>query len=140
MGKDLGTCGIVVLQLEMDETGQNLEILCYVLDSNKPLWQGELKNCAVLLGTNALTQFGFGLYHSNGTPIYPVGVRHNKDDGSTLYVTLQKSVHLKPRSTKCVQVTADTKGTTLQYGLVTPNDEVLAAEKCDFLEELWGWN
>ena len=55
MGKDLGICGIVVLQLEMDETGQNLEILCYVLDSNKPLWQGELKNYAVLLGTNALT-------------------------------------------------------------------------------------
>ena len=137
MGKDLGTCGIVVLQLEMDETGQNLEIPCYVLDSNKPLWQGELKNCAVLLGTNALTQFGFGLYHSNGAPIYPVGVRQTKDDGSTLYVTLQKSVHLKPRSTKCVQVTVDTKGTTPQYGLVTPNDEVLAAEKCDFLEELW---
>ena len=37
MGKELGTCGIVVLQMEIDETGQNLEIPCYVLDSVKPL-------------------------------------------------------------------------------------------------------
>ena len=81
MGKDFGTCGIVVLQLEMDETGQNLEMPCYVLDSNKPFWQGELKNGAVLLGTNAHTQ-----------------------------VTFHKSVHLKPRSTKCIQVTVDTEG------------------------------
>ena len=59
MGKELRTCGIVVLQMEIDETGQNLEILCYVLDSIKPLWQGELKDCVVLLGTNDLTDFGF---------------------------------------------------------------------------------
>ena len=72
MGQELGTCGIVVLQLEIDETGKNLEIPCYVLDSSKPLWQGELKNCAVLLGTNALTEFKFGLFHSNGVPVHPV--------------------------------------------------------------------
>jgi len=34
----IGTYGIVVLQMEIDETGQNLEIPCYVLDSVKPLW------------------------------------------------------------------------------------------------------
>ena len=62
VGKELGTCSIVVLQVEVDETGQNLEIPCYVLDSDKPLWQGELKDCAVLLGTNALTDFGFGVF------------------------------------------------------------------------------
>ena len=62
MGKELGTCGIVVLQMEIDETGQNLEIPCYVLDSVKPLWQGELKDCAVLLGTNALTDLDLKLF------------------------------------------------------------------------------
>ena len=51
MGKELGTCGIVVLQMEIDKTRQSLEFPCYVLDSVKPLWQGELRGCAVLLGT-----------------------------------------------------------------------------------------
>jgi len=50
----LGTCGIVVLQMEIDETGQNF----------KPLWQGELKDCGVLMGTNVLTDFGLSLCNS----------------------------------------------------------------------------
>ena len=33
MGKELiGICGIVALQLEIDDTGKNLEIPCCVLD------------------------------------------------------------------------------------------------------------
>ena len=141
MDKELGTCGIVVFQLEIDETGQNLETPCYVLDSSKPLWQGELKNCAVLLGTNALTEFGFGLFHSNGVPIHPIGKDQSREESSTLHVVLKKSVHLKPRCTKWVQATVDTDSSTPAslnwYGVVTPNEKVLAVDKCDFQEELW---
>ena len=58
--------------MEIDETGENLDIHCYVLDSINPLWQGELKDCAALLGTNALTNFGFEVVYSNGIPIHSV--------------------------------------------------------------------
>ena len=76
--------------MEIDETGQNLDIPCYVLDSNKPLWQGELKDCAVLLGTNALTDFGFGVFHSNGVLIHPVTKDQSREGSSTLHIVLKK--------------------------------------------------
>ena len=37
MGKELGASGMVTLQMEIDATGQNVNVPCYVLDSNKPL-------------------------------------------------------------------------------------------------------
>ena len=110
MGTELGTCGILVLQMEVDETGQNLDIPCYVLDSTKPLWQGELKDCAVLLGTNALTDFRFKVIYSNGTQIYPTfkdQENTTNEENSSLKIVIKKSVHLKPGSTKLVQATVD---------------------------------
>ena len=43
MGKELGTYGIVALQLEIDDTGQNLEISCYVC-----MYLIRVENCASL--------------------------------------------------------------------------------------------
>ena len=40
----------------------------------------QVKNCAVLLGTNALTEFNFGLFHSNGVPIHPVDKDHSREE------------------------------------------------------------
>ena len=143
MGKELGTCGIVVLQMEIDETGQNLEIPCYVLDSVKPLWQGELKDCAVLLETNALTDFGFEVVYPNGTPIHPVykDQANTSNEKSSLKIVLKKSIHLKPGCTKLVPATVDGEIVTPPQvnccGIISRNAAVLAANNCDFPEELW---
>jgi len=111
IGKELGTCEIVVLQMETNETGQSLEFPCYELDSVRPLWQSELRECAVLLGTNAATDFEFKVVYSNGTPIYPV----YKDQLANISIkasiclktVLKKSIHLKPGCTKLVQAIVD---------------------------------
>ena len=39
---------------------------CYILDSYKPIWQGELKDCGMIIGTNALEELGFSIVDSDG--------------------------------------------------------------------------
>ena len=141
MGKELGATGMVSLQMEIDETGQNLNIPCYVLESAKPLWKGELKDCAVLLGTNALVDYGFEVSHANGLAIQPTSTSQSKDM-NVLSVMLSEGVHLKPGHTKWVKVTVATNdGTTpsVSFGMIVPN-EVLSVQQCDFQEGLWNKN
>ena len=55
----------------IETTGKKLEVpYCYVIDSTKPIWQGEVKNCGMIMGTNALVAFQFCISHSNGIVIY----------------------------------------------------------------------
>ena len=144
MGKELGAVGMVILQMEIDETGQNANIPCYVLDSNKPLWKGELKNCAVLLGTNALVEYGFEVFHHNGSPVQPTCKSQPNELNTTLHVVVRKSIHLKPGHTKWVEAmvkTADTDdlvpSQVTKCGMIIPNEEVLATKHCDLPEGLW---
>ena len=46
---------MVQLQVKVDSTGVEQNVPFYVLDSTKPIWSGELTNCGVILGTNALS-------------------------------------------------------------------------------------
>jgi len=140
LGKELGAVGMTILQMEIEETGQNLNIPCYVLESNKPLWKGELKNCAVLLGTNALVEYGFEVSHSNGIPIQPTCRNQQSELNTTLHVVLSKSIHLKPGHTKWVKATVNADG--MAPPQVTTCDmiilnEVLASKHCDLSEGLW---
>ena len=139
MGKELGASGMVILQMEVDETGQNLNIPCYVLESTKPLWKGELKDCAVLLGTNALVDYGFGVSHANGLTIQPTSKSQSKEL-AVLHVVSSQGVHLKPGHTKWVNVTVSTDDDTtpsMTCGMIVPNEEVLSVRQCDFQEGLW---
>ena len=56
----------------LEATGKSLCILYYVVDSTRPLWQGAVKNCGLVLGTNALVGFAIQLVHKNGTAAQPV--------------------------------------------------------------------
>jgi len=49
----------------------------HVLVSEKPIWQGELGNCGLILGTNALVGFGLKVMHSNGTEVLAQS-KHNE--------------------------------------------------------------
>ena len=60
-GHKLGDIDVVKLEL-MTTDGEKLhQVPCYVLESSKPNWYGELKNCAMVSGTNALEDLGFVL-------------------------------------------------------------------------------
>ena len=76
-----------------------------MLDSNKPLWSGELKDCVVLMGTNALLKHGFTVTHSDGTQVEP-----NCKDANVsttlmkiINVLLSVTIYLKPHQYKAKQ-------------------------------------
>lgn len=53
-GQTLGARKIVIVSVTLDSTGKSLFVPCYVLDSEKSLWRGAVKNCGIVLGTNAM--------------------------------------------------------------------------------------
>ena len=86
-----------------------MQIPCYVLDSVKPLWQGEVKNCGLVLGTNALVAFGIQVAYSNEAPIHPVSIVAMVPELTVptteiaVRVVLSKVARLGPRQSKCVR-------------------------------------
>jgi len=53
----LGAGGVMVLQVTIEHTGMTQRVPCYILDSSRPLWRGELEDCGLVIGTNALANF-----------------------------------------------------------------------------------
>ena len=101
-GQELGAHDIAVLNILMEATGKVNPIPCYVLDSNQPLWSGELEDCGVLMGTNALVKYGFTVTHSDGTKVEPKpkdAVVGGTTTVKTINVVLKETVHLKPHQT-----------------------------------------
>ena len=70
-GQALGARKIVVISVMIDAPGKSLCIPCYVLDSGKPLWQGTVRNCGLVLGTNAMTALDMKVLHSGGKVVHP---------------------------------------------------------------------
>ena len=70
-GHDLGAEGIVVFQLTVEGTGASQRgasqrVPCYILDSSKPIWKGELKDCGLVIRTNAFANLGFSIVDAEG--------------------------------------------------------------------------
>ena len=63
-GEPLGAEAVVALNVEVEATKVTKEVLCFVLDSSKPLWK-------VVLGTNSLRDLGFENTQPNGTAVDP---------------------------------------------------------------------
>jgi len=70
-GKELGATSVVNLCTTMEQTGQELVIPCFVLQSSKPIWQGVVHDCAMVLGTNAMTEYGVQTVQADGTIVEP---------------------------------------------------------------------
>ena len=41
------------------------------MDSSKPIWQGEVRNYGIFIGTNALIASDFRITHANGIEVIP---------------------------------------------------------------------
>jgi len=144
-GGSLGATGIASLCISVESTGSTQMVPCYILDSSKPIWRGELRTCGVLLGTNALEALGFQITLANGAAIESsLSARHadssTKEEvqPSILHITLLKELHLGPLETRLARAKLDQMGrdTEKLVGVLGPTDN-LAAHRCDFVEELW---
>ena len=132
-GAELGAIGTVKLQMEIAATQTTREISCFVLDSSKPLWQGELRDCGILLGTNALVDSGMEVTHADGTVIAPSHyktVESSQDDQvRILQLSLAKTIHLMPQQSKWVSATVDIPNVTCEkesIGVISPKADTLA--------------
>ena len=55
-GQELGAESIVAVYSVVEQTRQRNVIPCFVLKSSKPIWQGIVHDCAMVLGMNAMVK------------------------------------------------------------------------------------
>ena len=134
---------LVNLQVTVEATGNTEYIPCYVLSSSKPLWKGEVNDCGLILGTNALVSLRFMVYHVNGATIQPERIENRENNNSeVLRITFEQRLCLRSYQTKTVKVRLGEDeehytSQTVPRGILTPCEFILAREGRDFLEELW---
>ena len=99
-GSALGATALVKLEVVIEATGIKLTVPCYVIDSTKPVWQGDVKNCGMIMGTNALSAFEFHISHSNGIEILPASSEclakqhYNPDVSKSVDLSNQKDLQV----------------------------------------------
>ena len=151
-GEALGVRAVVVLKITIEGTSTTFNVPCYVLQSCKPLWNGELYDCALVLGTNALETLGFRITHPSGELVgstkrgcQSVGIQTVESEISSdagVHVVLDQKVCLGPFQSKVVKASTRISTSTtnsdqsIHVQIVTPNDK-LANMQCDFTEEVW---
>lgn len=163
-GEALGAVAVVALDITIEKTKEMRQVPCYVLESTKPIWGGELKNCAVILGTNALESLGFRIVHQDGTTVKPFGQEDDPEeedksmagmsaksegqvddpeDKSTpgvLAISVRHTVRIGPQQTLIADVIVEQEPLSeeqSQMGIVVPKEDELASRECDFAEGLW---
>ena len=139
-GQQLKAKGIVTMDILVESTGKTCNNPRYIIDSGEPLWSGALKDCAMLMGTNALVAHGFKVSDSGGVEVSPTQkVKHSDSCTLVLTVILQQTVHLKPNQTKLVKGTVQCEGSqdlTSSVWMMSP-EEVLREQNCDLPETLF---
>ena len=145
-GEALGVTAVVVLKLVIEGNSTTFHVPCYVLQSSKPLWSGDLHDCALVLGTNALETLGFRITNPNGELVSPAGKRcqsaevqavEPEDADAKVHVVLDKQLRLGPFQSKIVKASTNTSSDLdICIKMFTPNDK-LASVQCDFADEVW---
>ena len=147
-GNELEARKIVLLSVTLEATGKSLLIPCYVVDSTRPLWKGAVRNCGLVLGTNAMVGFGIELVHTNGMTVQPVYRDSELVEPAKKNVTrvvLSGVTRIGPQETKFVRVNMVQSGGINEppqvianaSGIVSPNEDILANVSCDFMKQLW---
>ena len=134
-GEALGVMGVMVLKLTIEGNNTTFNVPCHVLQSSKPMWNGDVYDCALVLGTNALETLGFRITNPNGEPSWekiPVsrspssGTRRCRCKGTCL---LDQQLCLGLFQSKIVK--AGTNNTSSDLGIcikmVIPNDKLASS-------------
>ena len=110
---ELGAIAVVRLQVMTMDGEKQHQVPCYVLESSKPIWNGELKNCAMLLGTNVPGDLSFCIISNDGFKVMPEEVAEPSEQ-------CDNSMKGRPSVAKPSDSTED-----------------MANVLCDFQEMLW---
>ena len=109
----------------------------------KPIWNGELKNCAVLLGTNVLGDLGFYIINNDGCKVMPealeklseqcdesiegkLSVEKPSDAGENTDKCKSSHVRLVVKKEPRVKVVGKQKADPRFVGVATPREGILA--------------
>ena len=133
-------------------------IPCYVLESLKPIWGGELKNCAMVLETNGFEDLSFCYFTNKEKRVKLEGAvkssgpregrnrsavkephKPKEEPRTQITIVLEKKQHLGPRQSKVAKITLN-GGHNVRQGqayVVEPHEGMLAERLCNFIEELW---
>ena len=68
-GHKLGATVVTRLHITSTDSEEQYQVSCYIVESSKPIWSGELKNSAMVLGTNALEDLGFCIVTNQGRKV-----------------------------------------------------------------------
>ena len=126
---------IVVLKITIEGTSKAFSVPCYVLQSCKPLWNGELYDCALVLGTNALEALGFWIMHPSGELVNTTGktcksvVVQTDQLGpvseEVVLVIPDQTVRIGPFQSKVVKASISAKSNCdIHVGMITPIDKL----------------
>jgi len=91
----------VLYHTTVEQTGQEFVIPCFVLKPSKPVWQGMVNDCAMVLGTNAMVEYGLRTVHSNGVVVKSTG---NINEYIVQRMLLSEKAHLAPGMSWWVKV------------------------------------
>ena len=132
-GQELGATSVVAIGTLIEQTGQKLVIPCFVMTSARPIWQGAVHDCAMVLGTNALVSFGVQMILGDGNVMRPSGTDTTKHsvDSPKNGVFLVRAVRVAPGQSKVVEVKAICGKDDV--GVVTPTESMANA----LCETLW---
>ena len=133
--RSLGSNGCIVLKLAIEGNSNTFNVPCYVLQSSKPLWSGDLYDYALVLGTNALETLGLRITNPNGELVSPVRKRCQsaevqavkpEDADAKVHVVLDRQLRLGPFQSKIVKASTNNTSSDLDIciKMVTPNDKL----------------
>jgi len=111
----------------------------FVVMSDKPIWQGALQDCAVVLGTNAMIRLGIQTVLSDGHVVTLTGDTPTNCavDPPAKGVFLLRAGSVAPRQSRMAEVSISPgEQDNLDVGVLTPINH-LANQMCDFHEVLW---
>ena len=99
-GHKLGATAVVRLKVMTTDGEQLHQVPCYVLESTKPIWNGELKNCAMVLGINALEDLSICIISNGGTKVMPKRTVEPKDKTNESKLSVVDPSKLKEKTDK----------------------------------------
>jgi len=103
-------------------------------ESAKPIWQGVVHDCAMVLGTNAMVEYAV---QAEGTTMQPFSPAKRRCGQSEKGVFEADGLPATRTGTASKGEGNPTENNPRDIGVVVPTEEVLAGKFCDFKEHLW---
>ena len=107
-GQELRATSVVAMETMMKQIEQTLVIPCFVMTSVRPIWHGAIKDCCMVLRTNAMVEFKMQTVNANGNVVKTsdVDIIGHAASSCMRSVFLVRAVHMYPKQSNTVEVNA----------------------------------